>query len=227
MTKRFGFTLAEVLITLAIIGVVAALTMPSLINNTQGAQFKTAFKKAMSIMSQAVVMNIALDDYDLSGTNENNEAEKGDSVSLYALFTNRMNLTDMSGYDEVDNNNYSPYLTGDDASTLSSSTSNVTGNYVFYTNDGMLITFPKDAYACTEDNYVENNCLGFIDVNGTKGPNKIATCTEDEDGVCTSSVTINDIYPFKMYDQTIAPASGAGRAILFGRENIELTTSDD
>ena len=35
---RDGFTLAEVLITLGIIGVVAAMTMPTLMNSTQGAQ---------------------------------------------------------------------------------------------------------------------------------------------------------------------------------------------
>ena len=34
MTKRFGFTLAEVLITLGIIGVVAAMTIPTLIAQT-------------------------------------------------------------------------------------------------------------------------------------------------------------------------------------------------
>ena len=38
MTKRFGFTLAEVLITLGIIGVVAAMTIPTLISNTNGAK---------------------------------------------------------------------------------------------------------------------------------------------------------------------------------------------
>ena len=63
-----GFTLAEVLITLGIIGVVAAMTMPTLINSTNGAQYKTAYKKALSVMSQAVAMNIALNDYDLSDT---------------------------------------------------------------------------------------------------------------------------------------------------------------
>ena len=41
-----AFTLAEVLITLGIIGVVAAMTIPTLISNTNGAQFKTGFKKA-------------------------------------------------------------------------------------------------------------------------------------------------------------------------------------
>ena len=89
-----AFTLAEVLITLGIIGVVAAMTMPTLINSTQGAQYKTAYKKALSVMSQAVVMNIALDDYDLSqtvaGTKNGKEADGVQSV--YSLFKNRMNV---------------------------------------------------------------------------------------------------------------------------------------
>ena len=68
MTKRFGFTLAEVLITLGIIGVVAAMTMPTLMNQTNGAQYKTAYKKALSAMSQAVVLNVALDDYNMADT---------------------------------------------------------------------------------------------------------------------------------------------------------------
>lgn len=42
MTKMKAFTLAEVLITLGIIGVVAAMTMPTLMNSTNGAQYKTA-----------------------------------------------------------------------------------------------------------------------------------------------------------------------------------------
>ncbi len=43
---RRGFTLAEVLITLGIIGVVAAMTMPSLIQNKQKKELETAFKKS-------------------------------------------------------------------------------------------------------------------------------------------------------------------------------------
>ena len=43
---RCAFTLAEVLITLGIIGVVAALTMPSLIQNKQKKELETAFKKS-------------------------------------------------------------------------------------------------------------------------------------------------------------------------------------
>ena len=103
MTKFKGFTLAEVLITLGIIGVVAAMTMPTLINSTQGAQYKTAYKKALSVLSQAVVMNIALDDYDLSQTvntdagNGKEDQHASESQSIYTLFKNRMNVVKVAG----------------------------------------------------------------------------------------------------------------------------------
>lgn len=50
-----AFTLAEVLITLGIIGVVAAMTMPTLINKTNDKANITAMKKAYSILSQATI----------------------------------------------------------------------------------------------------------------------------------------------------------------------------
>jgi len=49
-----AFTLAEVLIALTIIGVVSALTIPNLMRNTQAAQSKTAFKKSITQLNQAI-----------------------------------------------------------------------------------------------------------------------------------------------------------------------------
>ena len=49
-----GFTLAEVLITIGIIGVVAAVTMPALIANYQQMVLKNQFKHAYSLVSQAI-----------------------------------------------------------------------------------------------------------------------------------------------------------------------------
>lgn len=48
-----GFTLAEVLITLGIIGVVAAITIPALMNKTNDMENRTAFKKTYSEIAQA------------------------------------------------------------------------------------------------------------------------------------------------------------------------------
>lgn len=53
--SRLGFTLAEVLITLGIIGIVAALTMPSLIANHRKLVVENKLKKFYSSMSQAVI----------------------------------------------------------------------------------------------------------------------------------------------------------------------------
>jgi len=56
-----AFTLAEVLITLAIIGVVAALTIPSVITNYQNTQTSTALKKAYSTLASTT--NLAIKDH--------------------------------------------------------------------------------------------------------------------------------------------------------------------
>ena len=106
MLKSFksGFTLAEVLITLGIIGVVAAMTMPTLMNSTNGAQNRTAYKKALSVLSQAVVLNVALDDYDLSQTSANASGATNDA-SVYALFMNRMNVV-KTGADASDTDSW-------------------------------------------------------------------------------------------------------------------------
>ena len=53
--KSAAFTLAEVLITLGIIGVVTAMTMPSLMNNYRHKALETQFKKSVSIVSQAIL----------------------------------------------------------------------------------------------------------------------------------------------------------------------------
>ena len=54
--RHTAFTLAEVLITLGIIGIVAAMTMPALIANYQRRVLETQFKKAYSEISQAVAL---------------------------------------------------------------------------------------------------------------------------------------------------------------------------
>lgn len=51
-----GFTLAEVLITIAIIGIVAALTIPTLIHKYQDYSLKVQFKKTYAMLRQAMQM---------------------------------------------------------------------------------------------------------------------------------------------------------------------------
>ncbi|MBP7212221.1 type II secretion system protein [bacterium] len=62
--KLLAFTLAEVLITLGIIGVVAAMTIPTLMVNVQLAELQTAYKKVYSDLNQAAQHFQA--DYDIA-----------------------------------------------------------------------------------------------------------------------------------------------------------------
>ena len=103
-----GFTLAEVLITLAIIGIVAALTIPSVISNYQQQEFKTGLKKAVSVLNEAIQTNIATDG---ETPYENQDLFKYLQRHMSVLKTGYIH------YDSPEGRNY--------------------GNYTFYTTDGM------------------------------------------------------------------------------------------
>jgi len=77
--KRCAFTLAEVLITLGIIGVVAAMTLPTLVQKQQEKVAITKLKKAYSILSQAYYS--AISEYGNSSEWEHAEWEHGESRS--------------------------------------------------------------------------------------------------------------------------------------------------
>ena len=63
--KRIAFTLAEVLITLVIIGIVAVMTLPNIINNFREKQLETAFKKTNNVIMTA--LNETMAEYGLEG----------------------------------------------------------------------------------------------------------------------------------------------------------------
>ena len=53
--KKSGFTLTEVLITLAIIGVISALSVPALIRNTNDEKLVALYRKAYGMANQAIL----------------------------------------------------------------------------------------------------------------------------------------------------------------------------
>ena len=70
MIKKSGFSLAEVMITIGIIGVVAGMTVPVLISNTNGAKFRNQFKKTVSSLNQAGLMAQAQYEYNFAGAED-------------------------------------------------------------------------------------------------------------------------------------------------------------
>lgn len=80
--KFRGFTLAEVLITLGVIGVVAAMTIPGMITNYQKKQTAIEVKKAYTELNQILKMAIA-DHGDPSGWDYYSENELPQWVQTY------------------------------------------------------------------------------------------------------------------------------------------------
>lgn len=58
MNKKFAFTLSEVLVTMGIIGVISALTVPTLVNNYQRKALTLQLRKTVSDIENAVDMLI-------------------------------------------------------------------------------------------------------------------------------------------------------------------------
>ena len=217
MTKRFGFTLAEVLITLGIIGVVAAMTIPTLIANTNGAKYRSQFKKTISTLNQAGLMAQAQYDFDYAGTStacsttkENAAIEnptetmtfcsllngtltghtyQGTVTNIKRQFTNNQGKTELKDYD----------ILNADKGAIDTTYK----TYLAYTlADGSIVAFHPQAQACELPIGVAMNstwinghatCRGFIDVNGVTLPNKAVTCTAADattgkDGTATTAV---------------------------------------
>ncbi len=219
MTKRFGFTLAEVLITLGIIGVVAAMTMPTLMNSTQGAQYKAAYKKALSALSQAVTLNVALDEWSFADL----DSDADGSYGLLTMLQSRMNVvrTETGTFEDTKGAEYkAKYSSAGKGQGVQGDQSIAASNITLFFNDGIMFTFdPAQATACTQaDGADPKECYGFIDVNGIKAPNRIVQCdggsgTDDDCDIKSPT----DIYPVVFYDQTVLPNSVAARAVLYSK----------
>ena len=195
--KRFkkAFTLAEVLITLAIIGVVAAISIPSVISNSQQQEFKTGLRKAVSVLNSAITMNMAIDG-----------ETPYDNANLFGYMMKHMSV--MKSVTDIRTEFMQSFPNG----------SGQLGNTAFYTTDGMRFEFrfgtndikthklyESNTYACLRGvsgswnnsnsvcggcgSYGLNNnvdgttkppCIIMVDVNGDRKPNpQNASCKSD------------------------------------------------
>ena len=169
-----AFTLAEVLITLVIIGVIGALTVPALIQNTQKQEYVSALKKAYSTLSNAAQQIIAEE-----GTPKCNDGGWACSnPDVYNEFKKRLNIVkDCAGSGQCFGSKYynfdKTYYINDDITWRASY-----GDYrSFVLADGISVSFGGLDKSCSADNNFYNSysygVCAFIavDVNGAKAPN--------------------------------------------------------
>jgi prepilin-type N-terminal cleavage/methylation domain-containing protein len=173
-----GFTLAEVLITLLIIGVVSSLVIPAIINDTQEAEFKVAWKKAFGSASQAYKMaiidngGIGFGDYGATPSN---------GITKFNILKNYFNVS-KSCIGNTYGNCWASSGVGPDslntAYCLELSYQNA--NRAFVTTDGVSYMLCDNAYA-----------IVAVDVNGPKSPNEWG----------------KDVFQFYIRNVTIFPTS--------------------
>lgn len=199
--KKLGFTLAEVLITLVIIGVIAAMTVPTLMNNTNSQEFRSALKKAISGANQALTLHYAL---------EGLGAQDYTATSIVSdVFKRRMSIIETTG-----NNDASFTIT------------DCTGGAVFTTQDGIMFCVNSNFAGNTADtqnaacnSYNTIPCVSgatndevaanlYIDVNGRKNPNKLTTTSNQP----------RDIYMAHIYNQKVVPYGDATQQVMFDQQ---------
>lgn len=225
--SKNAFTLAEVLITLGIIGVVAAMTMPTLLTNTQQQQFRAQLKKSMTVLSQAASVNLAIDDYDAS-TALTGAAGTGTTTqgSLYALYKNRTNVTS-TGTTSI--GAWKKPTTGLNKGTVLVASGNILNyndgsSFYFHSGQGScaytgtdgspqnVLTASMSDNTAVSANKISGMCVGFIDVNGPKAPNTLVKC--DAGSSRTNCVVKHpyDVFPVLIDGSNMYPGSVAAEA---------------
>ena len=169
--RKIAFTLAEVLITLGIIGVVAALTLPSVIQNYREQQTVAKLKKIYSILNQAMIS--AVNEY---GTLDTWGLRDGDASEGAKLLQDRIFVPNLKiiNYCEKLNSCVGgkpyKYITGTEHISY-----NGNGGYRrLILSDGTTLIYHVSSEDCNSDiPHAWTGCASInVDVDGYyKGPN--------------------------------------------------------
>lgn len=216
MKQRFGFSLAEVLITLGVIGIVAAMSIPVLISNTNGAKFRSQFKKTLSTLNQAGLMAQAKYEFDYAGTDTlcpsdalSGAAQHPEEVMsmcsvLNGTLTGAVYVGNVTNLKRMERNSTEVNYQLETRDTIPDNYE----SYLAYTlADGSIVAFHPDAKGCelpigrrlvqeiftgTVEGTTLAHCVGFIDVNGVTLPNREVNCSSGENKVDAGSGCIVD-----------------------------------
>jgi prepilin-type N-terminal cleavage/methylation domain-containing protein len=161
--KHNAFTLAEVLITLLIIGVVASLVIPNIINDSKEAEYNAGVKKAYADLSQALQL---IQVNNGGSVNVGTAVAGGNQLLIRSEFCNVMTCIKQDRVNNIFSTEPCKYYKGGNSDFPSGGFST---QYAFATNNGYFLRILSYS-DCTSYNL--NVCASIrMDINGLKGPN--------------------------------------------------------
>ena len=168
--NKCAFTLAEVLITLGIIGVVAAMTLPTLIAKADRDSKIANVRKAHSVLNQTIKLStIDNDDYE---TWDSSLPYKDYVMKYFAPYMNIAVFCDT--YSRCNYKSSAPWKKND--GTVGYTWINFDGRYPFITNDGILYSIINSGGSDGTDGMYDTNNFGtsgiIVDVNASSPPNR-------------------------------------------------------
>ncbi|MFH0702397.1 MAG: type II secretion system protein [bacterium] len=158
------FTLAEVLMTLTILGVVAAITMVILLPNIQNAQNITKWIVAFSDLAQVTEMIKMNNCGTMKGI-----CSDGDNNCMRDKYTQYMNVIKSCNTGAAAGNCWHSIVKREDGSVHNGSV-NIAAIIL---NNGNLIQFWHASKNCTSGGYNKKCTYILVDINGWKGPNTL------------------------------------------------------
>lgn len=159
--RSTAFTLAEVLITLGVIGIVAAMTLPTVINRANEKQWKVAYKKAYSSMTQAFLKMQTNDEVlDMTFTEGSGAPNIGENFKIMSKYFNTVKTCFDNNADEcwVCAEGQAGYIYNGEPEWLGCKTS----SYAFIDYSGIAWYL-----------YSNSEWPVLVDVNGNKKPNRL------------------------------------------------------
>ena len=179
--RRVAFTLAEVLITVGIIGIVAAMTIPTLIVNYQKREFASRLSQTFSVLSNAIKMaqveygDVATWGYQkYYGTTVDPNDDNSQYIKEYAekYFLPYLRVSKNYGTVKLKDIGYSGFKSKDGKSYYNENSK----VYTTEVNNGTIIFFAYNG-STTEIDGVTTHFISApiisIDINGKAGPNVI------------------------------------------------------
>ncbi len=203
MKKTKGFTLAEILITLAIIGVVAAITLPSLLVNVNEKAWDAQRKALHARMAQAIGQMNTLGGYGTFETDEEGTATVDTAAESFILdaLSKVYKINNVCGADKLSSCgvpskiatlggeaeiNFPTKMSELNSVLLNGASTNVyegktldTKAAAFETINGESVAVFYNSACGSEGSqkgyYVQNKmCVNFLyDLNGSEGPNQV------------------------------------------------------